>query len=241
MTVDAFPQNVAASHINVRLEDLETLYKAFQHHLIQQTVARCSECVKDYFAWIIDFSERIFGSSHDSNLPFFEGIAKQIGVTDSDLCPNAMYLTLDHLRYRRNCLVHRDNDSNASFDKLRRQKGHQLNQFWNKRLAPRHPARIDFQDPDPSNVSSECLVDILRLARLSVEEFDCRYCRYIPPAKLNDYLEKEFDRRVDCSGINNRRRIKKLKQFARSHFGYEIITPGVSLNGKAAPLESTLD
>lgn len=222
LTTEAFPLNPAARQMNVPLGILRKQSAMYEQFLMQQVVSRCSEAAKDYFDWISDFCHAIFGMTRDSVNPFFEGIAAQVGVPIGQLTDMECLWTLDHLRCRRNCLVHRDGDSNSAFDLIRRQKGDALNKYWASRLAPRRDSRVDFKNPDPGKIASPTFLDLLHFTRLSAETFDKNICSQVPDSKLRAYIESEFDKQNQSKTMRDAKRKLKLKQFGLRLFDYHF-------------------
>jgi hypothetical protein len=218
----AFPNNPSAKQINIPLRSLKIQSDQYESFLIQQVISRCSEAAKDYFDWIENFNIAMFGVKRDSELSFFDGIAKQVGVPIASLTDQECIWTLDHLRSRRNCLVHREANANSAFKDLCRQKGDRLDKYWSKRLAPRRDARVDFKDADPGNIDSQTFLDLLHFTRLSAETFDKNYCLHLPKPKLERHIESEFDKQVGSKKMLEAKRKKKLTQFGLRLFDYQF-------------------
>ena len=189
--------------------------------LLSQSVARCSEAVKAYFEWIEHFSLLMFGCSRDTNnCDFYESIAKQIGSTKSQLTPKECYWTFHHLRLRRNCLVHHEDEASPAYSDICRQRGTMLNRYWATRL--KRDCQIDFTNDDPADVNADSFIGIIHTIRLAAESFDKSYCEKIPTEKLQIYITQRFESQINCSKIDAERRNKKLKQFSLRLFNFHF-------------------
>ncbi len=191
-TTELFPENEAAKRINVRMSVLQSHSADFSQFLIQQVVSRCNEASKDYFEWLEHFSFEIYGTTFSDEPSYYEGIAAQTGALLASLIDPECVETLDHLRIRRNCLVHRDGDANEAYRRISSQKGDRLNKYWQQSLGPGRELNFDFGNKDPGSISALAVIDLLCLTRICIETFDKNYCQKLPGHRLQEYIERAF-------------------------------------------------
>lgn len=215
-TTEAFRGSEAAKRINIPLGKLQKQIGKFENFLLSQSIARCSEAAKSYFEWIECFNVRMFGRERekktDDDNTFFDSLASQIGVTTTALAASECFETLDHVRLRRNSLVHNDEESTKTYSAICRTRGTSLNRYWAGRLN--RNCRINFLNSNPSDIDGDAFIDLIHTVRLSTESFDQNYCKLIPNDKLKEYITSRFDKQIDCSKIDDVRRKKKLEQFS---------------------------
>lgn len=224
LATDAFKGSEAAKRINIPLGKLQKQVDEFETFLLSQSIARCSEASKSYFEWIELFSVKTLDCVRDKKTNddgFFDSLAIQIGVVSkTKLAPRECFDSLDHVRLRRNSLVHNDEESTKAYSTICRNHGTSLNRYWSERLA--RDCRIDFSNSNPTDLDGDAFIDLIHTVRLSIESFDKNYCKLIPYAKLHEYIIDQFDRHVDCAKIDGERRKKKLEQFALRLFDVQL-------------------
>ena len=222
LTTEAFEKSEAAKRINIPLGKLSKKIDEFESFLLSQSIARCSEASKTYFEWIDGFSVKMFNRERDRSdgIEFFDALAVQVGASKIDLAPKECFQTLDHVRLRRNSLVHNDDESTVAYTTICKNHGTLLNRYWATRLSRK--CRVDFSDSNPNKISGNEFIDLIHTVRLSIESFDKNVCELIPDHKLRKYVINLFDKQIDCTKIGDKRREKKLEQFALRLFDFSI-------------------
>jgi hypothetical protein len=191
-TSDLFRENKMSRLYNVPVQELGHEIAHHQTTLFVLFGSRCSEVAKDYFEWIETFLSELSGRimSPDNQKPYFERLANLAGRKGSDLFQNEIIWTLDHLRQRRNCLVHRNAEANKEFRFTTRNHGTSLNNFWSETMPDRS---IDFRSAAPAEISPDAFLYLLRTTRYCLEQFDRRLCVGLPIADLERHLRGKFD------------------------------------------------
>lgn len=174
-TSDVFPKNIRSRLFNVRMEKLTNLITEREAFLAGLFVSRCNEIAKDYFSTNMDLLADLGGPNRQSasNAPFFERLADLLNQNVNDIVPGELRWTLDHLRCRRNCLVHRNAVANNEFESLARNHGTALNRYWDTKMEGR---AIDFRSEFPDKLTADGMLYVLRTTRVCLEEIDARLC-----------------------------------------------------------------
>ena len=217
LTATAFPESHGAKRINIPIGKITTQIEDFETYLLSQSIARCSEGVITYFEWIEAFSLFAFGRTRDADGDFFASICRQFATEKKELLPNECYWTFDHLRKRRNCLIHNNDESTETFEQNCRQHGTILNRYWTDRLG--HKCRVNYTNKAPSEITPDAFIDLINCIRLATESFDVMYCQKIPDQKRKDYTLEQFESKFKNEKLSKDRKAKKINGFSQWLFG----------------------
>jgi len=110
---------------------------------------------------------------------YFDALWKFLG-SPRDWLLSQETKTLDFLRLRRNCFVHRDGTANAALRALERQNGTLLNRYWAKR---RKIQQLDFKNASASEIERDELIDVFNISRDLMSTLDGLVIKSFPGAK----------------------------------------------------------
>jgi hypothetical protein len=128
--------------------------------------------------------------------------------------------SLDFLRLRRNCLVHRDGTANAAFTTLQRQSGTLLNRHWAKR---RTMEQLDFRNASASIVLRDELIDVFNISRDLMTQLDELVVRSFPKRALATHASKLFASQFrKPPNFSEPRVLRKFKVYARIEFNLTL-------------------
>lgn len=221
VTKDRYPSNSKAALFNVPVNKLAEHVQAYETLLCQLFVSRTSEILKTYFSGITAFLEALqldhkTVSTGDS---FFEQLAAKAGCDISTLLGNELIWTANHLRLRRNCIVHRNTTASSAFEDMCRQHGTALNRFWENKLPS---CTIDFRSPDAGGLTPGGMIYLFRATRFLIEKVDENLATIIPLQKLEVLAREEFNFKINCKNLTSERVHQRFRTFCRVEFDWKI-------------------
>jgi hypothetical protein len=124
--------------------------------------------------------------------------------------------TLDFLRCRRNCVVHRNGTANNAFLTLQRQKGTLLNRHWRQ---VRHIHELDFKSATVVDFAVDEIIDILNISRDLMKTLDHTVCESLPRELVLTHVATSFQ--ATCKKLKRLHRsdqFRTFKTFARIQY-----------------------
>jgi hypothetical protein len=129
---------------------------------------------------------------------------------------NLEQATLDFLRCRRNCVVHRNGTANDAFRTLQRQKGTLLNRDWRK---VRDIHELDFKSATVVDFGVDEIIDVLNISRDLMSTLDHIVCESLPREQVLAHVWTSFQ--AACKKPKRLQRadqFRTLKTFARVQY-----------------------
>ncbi|MDT0295874.1 hypothetical protein ACFQ3R_14705 [Mesonia ostreae] len=233
-TNDYFLDNPYKRKHNIKFKELENEHTKTNTTLVNGMYVLIYAHFESYLKNMLDFAKTI-----DSNILTLEEksdsfgedsivvdkVLNRIGINKVEL-ENELIDTLDYLRLKRNKLIHTNsNNISGTISELIKNKGKQLNDFWNENL-PSSLQGIEFTDKENfTEITFSIVIDTINtLRRIALEINDIIIKKLSKESILNKVVILEFQKmhKGKINGLTIERKISKFRAFCKSEFGMEL-------------------
>jgi hypothetical protein len=178
-----------ARSLNFRIGDFQQVLDENRNFTAQAYFAWLHAAIEVYFS---DLATRIYDvlGIAKSRASYAHRVAAMIGTTLPAMIGQERTDTLDYLRHRRNILIHASGPSAREMPRLAARIRGPLQNFW---ATLGHPlVALDFRGTALDEFSYEEMIDLLRVSRNCLIEFDSAFLRAIG----RSLLKAELVRRI---------------------------------------------
>lgn len=213
LTTLIYPDNVNSQSYNVKLSHLDETSNNAYNFILKSIFLVGYTYFENYFREVYQLCRKLNKAlpeiQRNDSLPdkVFEYLSIENLFTASEKD------TFSYLRLRRNRLVHTSGISKGEIKDLIRNKGHNLNKYWNKILTARKKrvVEINFQNQDIDVFEKQELFDILLIYRYLSIRSDQLILNLFDKTVVINYLENEFRTKYQKKLKNNKRDRLKIK------------------------------
>ena len=219
---DIFAQNSMASRLNITLGKLPEFQFQNQTFTFGSYVATSYEVVSSYIDDSLELLKEINPLTYQLNND------RQLEERYFLTLRNSRYLnvdrelidTLKYIRLRRNHFTHLSTTLKPVFNDLIIQEGNNLNDYWSNAIN-----NLDFSSTDVEIFKEEETIEIIKLLRIIVEEFDKKLSANLSHEGIITYLSKMIyennPQRVNSDVI--KQRIRKILSLSKENFGVRLL------------------
>lgn len=124
------------------------------------------------------------------------------------------------MRWRRNRIVHNDGSPSQDLRGLIKNKGSNLNKWWDSRLGSLE--KLDFSDEETETFSQDELIDSIRVYREMAHLIDSIVLDYLQTDVVLEYLNREFEEHFgnQLQSWERSRRESKFRGYAKHRLAY---------------------